>query len=261
MAFLVEASDPDGSIPVLSATPLPPGATFTNRGNGEGVFDWTPASGQADVYDVTFTASDGELTRSQLVRLTVEPATSPIIVEYLIDFTPGLNLFAYPVVVPAEHGSCFALLSAIGSAGEVDSISRYDSSTGLFETCNQDGGVDFPIVTAEAYAIRMTTDKTVRFAGVAACPAVYLAPGINLVGHTNPPDDLSCFDLLQTLGEDVASIRHLDVQRRAFESCGWLSDEGGLQAVGTDFPIHAADGLVIGMQRGRFLALPGCERQ
>lgn len=73
LSFIVEASDPDGTIPTLSATPLPDGAEFTDQGNGVGIFDWTPAIGQAGEYKLIFTASDGELEDSQFVKLTICP--------------------------------------------------------------------------------------------------------------------------------------------------------------------------------------------
>ncbi len=71
VSFLVQATDPDGTIPSLAATPLPALAAFTDQGDGTGVFDWTPAEGQAGQYEVTFTASDGILDDSQLVVLRV----------------------------------------------------------------------------------------------------------------------------------------------------------------------------------------------
>jgi hypothetical protein len=71
LSFIVEASDPDGTIPSLSATPLPALATFVDQGNGTGIFDWTPAVGQAGQYKITFTASDGRLKDFQRVTLTI----------------------------------------------------------------------------------------------------------------------------------------------------------------------------------------------
>lgn len=71
LSFLVQASDPDGTIPALSASPLPALARFTDQGNGTGVFDWTPAIGQAGRYEITFNASDGVLKTSQRMAITV----------------------------------------------------------------------------------------------------------------------------------------------------------------------------------------------
>ncbi|MFH1147686.1 MAG: PKD domain-containing protein [Pseudomonadota bacterium] len=71
LSFIVEASDPDGTVPSLSAKPLPAGARFTDQGNGKGIFDWTPAMGQSGVYGITYTASDGALSASRRAVLTI----------------------------------------------------------------------------------------------------------------------------------------------------------------------------------------------
>jgi hypothetical protein len=71
VSFLVESSDPDGTTPALSAAPLPAGATFVDHGNGEGIFDWTPAVGQSGRFNVTYTASDGALSASRRATLRI----------------------------------------------------------------------------------------------------------------------------------------------------------------------------------------------
>ncbi len=71
LSFIVEASDPDGTIPMLSAAPLPALAGFTDQGYGRAVFTWTPAVGQAGQYGITFTASDGLLKASQKATITI----------------------------------------------------------------------------------------------------------------------------------------------------------------------------------------------
>jgi hypothetical protein len=76
LAFQVTASDQDGPAPiVLTASPLPAGATFTDNGNGTGDFSW-PNAGPANNYDVTFTASDSfnpPGTDSETITITIEP--------------------------------------------------------------------------------------------------------------------------------------------------------------------------------------------
>ena len=71
VSILVEADDPNGSTPVLSATPLPAGANFTDQGSGSGIFNWTPALGQAGTYEIIFKASDGLLAHTRRVVLTI----------------------------------------------------------------------------------------------------------------------------------------------------------------------------------------------
>ncbi|UCF90964.1 MAG: hypothetical protein JSW39_22180, partial [Desulfobacterales bacterium] len=71
LAFMVEANDPNGTIPVLAAAPLPAGANFTDQGAGTGIFDWTPNVGQAGGYEMTFKASDGVLEDRRRVGLSI----------------------------------------------------------------------------------------------------------------------------------------------------------------------------------------------
>ena len=73
LSFLVEATDEDATTPSLEAEPLPAQASFTDQGDGTGLFDWTPREGQAGQYSITFTASDELLEDSQRVVITVNP--------------------------------------------------------------------------------------------------------------------------------------------------------------------------------------------
>lgn len=68
ITFAVSASDPDGDPIVYSSNDLPEGATL----DGD-TFAWTPWYGQQGTYQITFTASDGELKVSQTVTITVNP--------------------------------------------------------------------------------------------------------------------------------------------------------------------------------------------
>jgi hypothetical protein len=74
LGFIVQASDPDGTIPILTALNLPVGATFTDDGNGFGSFQWTPTIGQAGDYSVTLIATDGVLSESAEMFVAVYSA-------------------------------------------------------------------------------------------------------------------------------------------------------------------------------------------
>ncbi|MCP3870643.1 MAG: hypothetical protein GY703_21640 [Gammaproteobacteria bacterium] len=73
LSFLVQASDPNGTIPALSATQLPDGATFLDKGDGYGVFDWVPDIEQVGYHLVRFAASDGFAETAETPRIRVCP--------------------------------------------------------------------------------------------------------------------------------------------------------------------------------------------
>jgi hypothetical protein len=90
----VSAVDPDGTIPVLTTSPLPDNATFTDNGDGTGVFSFNPDFDQADDYKITFRATDeldAALVDTETVTITVTntnraPELTPVgdtsVVEY-----------------------------------------------------------------------------------------------------------------------------------------------------------------------------------
>ncbi|MFH1980587.1 MAG: putative Ig domain-containing protein [Pseudomonadota bacterium] len=70
----VAATDADGTVPALTAAPLPAGAGFADHGDGTGTFSWTPTIGQAGGYSIVFTATDGALEATRRISVTIFPA-------------------------------------------------------------------------------------------------------------------------------------------------------------------------------------------
>lgn len=92
LSFSVSATDEDGDSLTFSATGRPSGATFVS-----GAFAWTPNYSQAGSYQVTFTVSDGELTDSEQITITVANVTdqtAPVADEV---FPPPDDAFQVPV--------------------------------------------------------------------------------------------------------------------------------------------------------------------
>ncbi len=69
----ISATDLD-NIPVLTTTILPVGALFIDNGDGTATFDWTPTFTDVGAYPITFYASDGIATDSELVTITISEA-------------------------------------------------------------------------------------------------------------------------------------------------------------------------------------------
>ncbi|MFZ5981229.1 MAG: PKD domain-containing protein, partial [Candidatus Zixiibacteriota bacterium] len=72
--FNISATDADSTIAVLTAENVPTNATFIDNGNGTGTFDFNPNYIQAGIYNVLFIASDGSLSDSETVTITVNEA-------------------------------------------------------------------------------------------------------------------------------------------------------------------------------------------
>jgi PKD repeat protein len=68
LTFVVGASDPDGDITYYSATNLPKKATFDKETR---TFSWSPDNSQSGIYYVGFSVTDGSLTDTQTVTITV----------------------------------------------------------------------------------------------------------------------------------------------------------------------------------------------
>ncbi|MBM4028228.1 MAG: hypothetical protein FJ280_22970, partial [Planctomycetes bacterium] len=91
LSFSVSGTDPDGDSLNYATTPLPTGASFANR-----VFSWLPAYDQAGSYSVTFTVSDGGLTASEPITISVvhvSDRTPPV----AHSFYPAADAFQAPV--------------------------------------------------------------------------------------------------------------------------------------------------------------------
>lgn len=73
LTFTINATDPDGNALTYSATGLPSGATFNASSR---TFTWTPGTGTAGNYNVTFTVKDNAtppMSASEKVAITVNP--------------------------------------------------------------------------------------------------------------------------------------------------------------------------------------------
>ncbi len=74
LTFTLSATDPDGGTLSYSAVNLPLGATFTPSTR---TFSWKPSYTQSGSYNVTFKVSDGSLTDSKTITITVVNVNRP----------------------------------------------------------------------------------------------------------------------------------------------------------------------------------------
>jgi hypothetical protein len=91
ITFTVTASDPDDAIISFTASPLPPGATFsTNATHTSGTFAWTPTFSQAGTYNVTFLASNS-LSGTATTAITVQDVCQPPVADAGGPYTGAVN--------------------------------------------------------------------------------------------------------------------------------------------------------------------------
>jgi hypothetical protein len=80
LGFQVFGQDPDGDSLTFSAENLPEGASFNPTTH---IFTWSPTYAQSGNYDVKFAVTDGQLSASEVVLITVNnvnraPTLDPI---------------------------------------------------------------------------------------------------------------------------------------------------------------------------------------
>ncbi len=84
LELVISVSDPDGNVIQMNADPIPTGAQFDSI---KGVFDWIPNFTQSGIYNITFSATDGSLSDSQKVLITVADTPLPPKLEMVEDKT------------------------------------------------------------------------------------------------------------------------------------------------------------------------------
>jgi len=117
--FTVTASDPDLTVPILSAdlSNLPVAATFDAL---SGNFTWSPVSGDAGSYSVTFTATDADdslLFVSETITITVSQplSTTPYIQDSGSQFLVSIEAENYQGIQQSDAGQNWLATTAKSS--------------------------------------------------------------------------------------------------------------------------------------------------
>ncbi|MCP3998380.1 MAG: hypothetical protein GY722_25445, partial [bacterium] len=154
----VSASDPDGTIPALSATDLPGWASFTDNGDGTGTITGTPGYNDAAVTTVTINASDGDLADTTTFTITVtdtnrSPLISTISDQTLVEGDPlTLSLSA------SDPDGAAPSLSAVGLPSWATLVDNGDGTGSISGTpAFGDAGISTVTVTASDGSL---TDET-----------------------------------------------------------------------------------------------------
>lgn len=71
LKLIVQAEDPEGEPVSWSAGDVPDGVSFSDQRNGSGLLTWTPRFDQGGRYAIAVKASDGVVSSSREIRITV----------------------------------------------------------------------------------------------------------------------------------------------------------------------------------------------
>ncbi|MFW5893878.1 MAG: Ig-like domain-containing protein, partial [Verrucomicrobiota bacterium] len=182
LTFAISASDADGDDLTLSATGLPEGEFFSTEPKASPAtwnFSWTPAEDESGVYDsVEFTVSDGNLTDSETVTITVnEVNTAPVLdpigdKTVTEDETLTFDVTATDADIPAN--------TLAFSAANVPDGADFDGNTFTWTPTDGQGGNTYDItftvtddgdpVKEDSETITVTVDEPVNHAPVAEAP-------------------------------------------------------------------------------------------
>ncbi len=77
LIFSTSATDPDGDALFMGMDVIPPGASYIDNGNGTGDFNWTPALANVGPWTMYFIVTDGDLSDSEFVTITVLAPNNP----------------------------------------------------------------------------------------------------------------------------------------------------------------------------------------
>jgi len=142
LAFTISAFDEDDNTLTYSATSLPDGASFNTA---SGAFSWTPADGQADTYVVTFEVTDGYLSDSEAVTITVNDGNhAPVLDSIGAKSVDEENALAFTVSAFDVDGDTLTY-----SATDLPDGASFNTASGAFSWTPADGDAGTYIVIFE----------------------------------------------------------------------------------------------------------------
>jgi len=127
LVFNISATDPDGDPLTYSASNLPPGASFNA---GTRTFSWTPTYQQAGTYpNVHFAVTDGSLSDSEDITITVNNVTGPPVLDPIGDKSVNENtLLTFTVNAIDPDGDALTY-----SASNLPQGASFNTATRIFK--------------------------------------------------------------------------------------------------------------------------------
>jgi photosystem II stability/assembly factor-like uncharacterized protein len=169
LSCVVSATDADATVPALTASGLPAGASFVDSANGHGRLAWTPTLGQVGSYQVTFVASDGAASDTERVTITVLAPGSSTIVSLPVE--AGWSIVSVPVI-PSDPRKSVLFSTSVSSAF------AYTGSYAVRETLTNGPG----------YWLKYAAPQTLTLGGASLDQeTLAVRSGWNIIGSLSSP--------------------------------------------------------------------------
>ena len=179
LAFTLSASDADGNSLTYSASSLPDGASFNTA---SGAFSWTPVDGQVGTYVVTFEVTDGYLSDSEAVTITVNGGNhAPVITAFVpADGSVFNEVDIITIDVTASDADGQALTYNI----EIDGVTKSTTSSYAWETNYSSAGAHTIDVTVSDGIEQATDQHTITINNIHPRWDVNEDNGVNILDIT-----------------------------------------------------------------------------
>ncbi|MEW6427388.1 MAG: putative Ig domain-containing protein [Thermodesulfobacteriota bacterium] len=182
LIFMVSGSDPDGDPLTRGATGLPAGAVFDAA---TATFNWTPGYADSGIYPVTFTVSDGNLSASRTVLITVVNVNRPPVLNAIGAKTVNEGVLLTFTVFGSDPDGDTVSFSATGlPTGAV-----FDPATGTFTwtpDLNAAAGSPYQVVLSVSDSSLTTSETVVISVSNANQPPVFGAMTNRTVAENQP---------------------------------------------------------------------------
>ena len=168
LTFTVSASDADADSLTYLASNLPADASFNTATR---VFTWTPADGQSGTYVVTFDVTDGYLTDSESVTITVNEVNhAPVITA----FEPANNaVFDENDTIIIDVTASDVDSQALSYIIKIDGVTSSTSSSYVWNTDYSSAGSHTILVTVSDGVNEVTSQRTIDILDITIIEQVY----------------------------------------------------------------------------------------
>jgi beta propeller repeat protein len=165
-----------------------------------------------------------------------------------VDIKPGFNLVAVGQLLTSSYTTASNLIRLTSDTLDIESIKFYDAVGDLFREADLAGG-DFNLAKGMGLILYAKKGGILEVAASGETAVFTLLPGTNHIGLLTVPNGYRAYDLIRSVGlTRIQSVRRYDGETGLWQSAAIRDGESGPEIVGSNFVVHAGEGLVITMK-------------